>query len=71
MIENFFENQILISACLTLSVMRVLFEITKFNMINLPIAKRLPKQKVQSFHNWGFYISLGYIFLFSPAFLLN
>lgn len=65
--QSFLENDVLILACLILSVIRIYLEVIKFEFSKLPISKKLPRSK--QFHKMGFYFSLGYFVLFAPGFL--
>jgi hypothetical protein len=68
---SFLDNQYLIIICLILSVIRIYLEVVKFNFATLPITKSLPKDTQVKFHKVGFYLSLSYILMFLPEFILN
>lgn len=69
--DSFINEQIFILTCLILSVFRIYLEVIKFDFAQLPISKKLPTQKVQQFHRFGFYMSVGFVVLFAPEILLS
>jgi len=49
---------------------RVYLELIKFDFAKLPITKSLGKDQAQNIHRFGLYISVGFILLFAPEFLM-
>ena len=58
-----------------LACVRIYLEIIGFDFQRLPITKALSSQlggkKMQGYHKFGLYISIGYVILFSPGILLG
>ena len=69
--ESFIDQRIFILLCLILSVIRIYLEVVGFDFANLPISKKLPKDKSKGFHKYGLYMSIGYFVLFAPSFLMS
>ena len=69
--ESFMDQNLFILVCLILSVMRIYLEVVGFNFAKLPLTKKIPVEKQQSFHKFGFYMSVGYFVLFAPEYLLS
>lgn len=69
--QSFLDNQVLILTCLCLSVFRIYLEVIKFDFAKLPLTKVMPKESQIKFHKYGFYLSVGYFFLFAPEILMS
>ena len=73
MIET--NNETVILICLILAVFRVYLEVIRFNFNELPITKllsdRLGRTYGANIHRFGLILSVGYILLFSPYYILN
>lgn len=68
--ESILSNDLGIFVCLCLAVFRVYVEVIDFKLSKLPLTKYFLKQKSSSFHQYGLYISVGYIVLFAPGLLI-
>ncbi|MBT3584846.1 MAG: hypothetical protein HN509_08055 [Halobacteriovoraceae bacterium] len=68
-------NQMVVLLCLSLATFRLFLEVIGFEFKALPITKKLAKyngeERLERFHRWGFYFSVGYILLFAPGLLLS
>jgi hypothetical protein len=73
--DIFLNNEGLVITCLLLSVLRVLLEVFKFKLKDLPLSRALSrnlgKSMGEKIHKIGLYLSVGYILLFSPTYLLS
>ncbi len=67
---EFLNDRTFILICLVLAVFRVYLECISFDFQSLPLTQRVMKQNGQKFHRTGLYISIGYIVLFAPTFLI-
>lgn len=68
---EFLNDRTFILICLVLAVFRVYLECISFDFQSLPLTQRVMKNNAQRFHRTGLYISVGYIILFAPSFLLS
>lgn len=68
--ESILSSDLSILVCLCLAVTRVYLEIINFNFGKLSLSKSLFKSNSDSFHRYGLYMSIGYIILFAPTFLI-
>jgi hypothetical protein len=64
-------EQLVILVCLCLAVFRIYLELININLAELPISKMMGKEKAQTFHKAGLILSIGYVILFAPGFLLS
>jgi hypothetical protein len=67
-------NSTLTFILLCLAVFRIYLEVIDFDFSSLPIGRQVAKvygqQHVGNFHRYGFYLSVGYLILFAPTYLL-
>jgi hypothetical protein len=68
--QTFLDQQFFIFACLCLSVLRIYLEVISFDFAKLPLSKSMGVDRQQKFHKYGFYVSVGYLVLFAPEYLL-
>ncbi|HLE11816.1 MAG: hypothetical protein A2504_15040 [Bdellovibrionales bacterium RIFOXYD12_FULL_39_22] len=68
-------NETVILACLILATVRIYLEVIRFDFAKLPIsrvmAERLGQDRIKTIHRTGLYLSIGYIVLFSPQYLIG
>jgi len=68
-------NQEVLIGLLCLAAMRVYFEIIGYDLLKLPVSKKLAVVKGQNslrrFHRMGLFFSVGYILLFAPQLILQ
>ncbi len=68
-------NESVVVGCLILATIRIYLEVIKFDFARLPISKKMAeyagREKTDRIHRTGLYLSIGYIVLFSPQYLLG
>lgn len=68
-------NQTTVLILLVLAVFRVYLELVKFNFAELPMTKALAERtgqgNMKAFHRVGLILSVGYIVLFAPGYLIS
>ncbi len=65
------QEQTLVFICLCLAVFRLYLEVIGFDFSSLPISRSMGETNSTKVHKVGLYLSLGYIILFGPQYLLS
>jgi hypothetical protein len=68
---GFLENEMLITVCMLLAVMRIYLEVIRFDFAKLPLTAKMPQEYQNKVHRTGLYLSVGYVILFAPQVLLG
>jgi hypothetical protein len=68
---NFMHEDLFIFACLCLATLRIYLEVIGLDLTELPISKSMGKTQAGKVHKMGLYLSIGYLILFAPGYLLN
>jgi hypothetical protein len=68
---DFMDNQNAQLIFLCLAVFRIYLEVIGFNFNQLPLTKAVVGQNAKSFHRLGLVLSVGYIIVTAPGYLLG